>query len=408
MYLYVIDRNSHIDFEKLKKIKYGKIERSEMTEDILRGSFINDKHDVTFAKTSYKEPVPGIVPDLSRMKYGLKAMGKKEDIIKIDQKVDLTASSGASLLALTEAPTDNIIKWASAVYESNGVVKKMLSTGYHEDLVWENLLFQLVYAFAVLQEKLLYVKNMSFEKNIFIKDIFNEGSMAGFWRYNVNGLPFYIPNLGSIVMIDTMYNAIINNSSSGIIEEYKIVSPRLYSQNGDDFKGKNDDYYKKKIFEQFKSMVNPDNFTRKWSELGAIKPGDAILALLDGIHNDKEEEISNYLFTYFKNYLHPRVGSLVSKIEMDNINMVARPKLINGNLIVFQSTFNEYRWGIYLRQDLAHPLRHIILTKQNGIFVEKEVFAHSLYHYPEGEKLAMPAENNTKLSYENLLETYTF
>ena len=61
------------------------------------------------------------------------------------EKEDLTSDSSRSLIALTEAPTYNIIKWGSSIYESNGSIKTMIATGHHSAAVWKSMLFQLVY-----------------------------------------------------------------------------------------------------------------------------------------------------------------------------------------------------------------------------------------------------------------------
>ena len=78
-------------------------------------------------------------------------------------KLDLTINSGKVLVLLTEAPTSSFIQWSTAIYESFGSVKKMISTGHHTPDVWKSVLFQLVYGMAVLQEKGLYMKNFSIE-----------------------------------------------------------------------------------------------------------------------------------------------------------------------------------------------------------------------------------------------------
>jgi hypothetical protein len=45
----------------------------------------------------------------------------------------------------------------------------MISTGYHTHEVWCSVIYQLVYAFAVLQKLELYIDNFSLENNVYIK-----------------------------------------------------------------------------------------------------------------------------------------------------------------------------------------------------------------------------------------------
>ena len=83
-------------------------------------------------------------------------------------KIDLNIESGVSLVALTEAPTSNIVEWASPKYDTTtGNVYSQVSTGYHSPEAWKSVLFQICYAMAVLQEKELYIRNWRESKTSF-------------------------------------------------------------------------------------------------------------------------------------------------------------------------------------------------------------------------------------------------
>ena len=102
--------------------------------------------------------------------------------------IQLGANSGCSLLALTEAPTCNIIEWGSPVYEREGAINRQISTGYHAPSVWKSILFQLCYAVSVLQDKNIYIREFSLANNVFIKDLFNDPNNTGHWVYCVNDI----------------------------------------------------------------------------------------------------------------------------------------------------------------------------------------------------------------------------
>ena len=78
---------------------------------------------------------------------------------------DITVDSEKSLVALTEAPTYNMLKWCSPIYEENGSIKTMISTGHHTNDEWMSVLFQFVYTCAVLQEHKILFNKMSIENN---------------------------------------------------------------------------------------------------------------------------------------------------------------------------------------------------------------------------------------------------
>jgi hypothetical protein len=118
-------------------------------------------------------------------------------------QVGLHIDSNTCLVALTESPTYNLIEWASPIYQTNGVVRTMTSSGYHSPEVWKSILFQLAYAMAILQEKEIYFRNFDVRYNVFIKDLFVNSQNIGYWIYKINGVEYYVPNYGYMVVIDS-------------------------------------------------------------------------------------------------------------------------------------------------------------------------------------------------------------
>ena len=170
-------------------------------------------------------------------------------------KEDLTVNSGKTLVLLTEAPTTNFVKWSSTVYESFGVIKKMISTGHHSPDVWRSVLFQLVYAMAVLQKKKIYLKNFSIENNVYIKDIFTDPNAVGSWIYKVDNIEYYVPNFGYILMLDSKYADIDPAELKANPNQVYKIYGSIYGTNGnvaiDTIEGI--------IYAQFKEIINPDN-----------------------------------------------------------------------------------------------------------------------------------------------------
>ena len=84
-------------------------------------------------------------------------IGLNNEILNTN-KLDLTITSGRTLILMTEAPNTNIIKWASPVYEGHGSQVKMIATGYRSTQVWKSVIFQILYILYILTYYLFSIK----------------------------------------------------------------------------------------------------------------------------------------------------------------------------------------------------------------------------------------------------------
>ncbi len=324
-------------------------------------------------------------------------------------KVNDADYSGKSLVALTEAPTCNLISWFSPSYEISGAIRTEISTGFHTPEVWRSVLFQMAYAMAVLQEKNIYIKNFSVENNIFIKDLFSDSNNIGHWVYTVNDIDMYIPNYGYLVTIDTRYvddttiptslPSLLGTTSTSASINYKIESSELYG----DIDHKND------ILNDFKKVFNKTDYsdTGAFKKYGIIKPDDEILNLIDKINISKELKIKDIIIECFPEYFHNRVGTLLTKSERDALSLTTMPKLVPGSLVAYQSRFDEYRWAIFKENHNTSKNKKIIIIKDdNGKFNYKEVFSHSLIDHPESNNINQTSEKNFRLNKDSFIEAY--
>lgn len=455
-FLYKIDTNSRIDWSKLELIK-KKVQIESIREGLDQNQRkINDYHSIKKSlgqlslilpkdtskdkdvhlrikynekmmeiEKSYLDKVMTITnkftdgPDRDeKLKIVLEVKDKQihdlqelyKGVVDIDDIDDLTLNSGKVLILLTEAPTTNILQWSGPIYEKFGVVRRMISTGHHTPDVWRSILFQLVYACAVLQKQKIYIENFSLENNIFIKDIFTDYNSIGSWIYRVNSIDYYIPNYGYILMIDSKFSDIDPvpefNKDPECKQLFKIYSKTIYQENSiyntDDIK------LSGKIIDQFKNVINPDNFRQKLSVDGGSKPDDQIILLMKEIHNstDSTTIISDLIPKYFADFVHNRVGTLLLKSERDNINILSRPNFNkHGNLIVYKRRYDEYIWVIYVGPS-SDKLRKTIIIKENDKFKTIDVFQGSLFAYPENERVMPEPKKNMKYDEHNIYETY--
>jgi hypothetical protein len=453
-FLYKIDTKSRIDWNKLELIK-KKVQLDSVTNilinnqqkinklhsirkslgqlslilpKVLQNSKIKLEYDDELAKIneSYKtytlnidtnKEYTGIERNtlLSRIleDYNKKIAMLKEkykDLKDIKELDDLTLDTGKVLILLTEAPTSNILQWSGPIYDKYGTIRRMISTGYHSPDVWKSILFQLVYACAVLQKSQILIENFSLVNNIFIKDIFTDYNSIGSWIYKVNGIDYYIPNYGYILMIDSKFADINTNPNFDEKlpneQQFKIYG-KIYTNNS--IYNNDPDQIRKNIINQFKNVINPDNFRHSLSVEGGGKLDKDILDLIGRIYDDTNDKtiISSLIAKYFPEFVHNRVGSLLLQSEKNNINKMSKPNFNKGNLMVYQKRYEEYEWVIYVN-DTDDKLRKKIISKVNDIYKIIDVFPGSLFGYPENEKIIPESKNNMKYDENNIYETYNF
>jgi hypothetical protein len=400
--LYKIDSKSKINWYQLENIRQNGNSKQSTIELVKNDQLINNKHKLTKDFGLFQNLLPTYFRQIKSIDVEVKPIDKKKIVI---EKEDLTIDSGKSLILITEAPTTSLIQWSSTIYETFGAVKKMIATGHHSAEVWKSVLFQFVYAFAVLQEEQIYLNNMTFENNIYIKDIFSNLDSIGSWVYRVDSVDYYIPNYGYILMIDSKYNDIPTTDSiikeESNVQQYKIYGS-IYKENSK-FNGTN---LKQLIHSQFRSLIDPDNFTQGIKIKGGYKPDETIINLLDRMYKeDSINDIRKYLYKYFSEFVHNRVGTLLNKSEKDNINILSKPNFVKGNLMAWQKKYQEYEWVIYI-DNSNNALQKQILIKDGNNYVTKDVFTATLFSYPDNEQILPESRNNFKYDENHIYERY--
>jgi hypothetical protein len=398
--LYKTDSKSKIDWNKLEMIKSQGIHKNTTLELNDNQKKINSNH---FIKKN-SGLITNFLPNFFILNSKSKDISNTQN--KDIDKEDITINSGNVLILLTEAPTSSIIQWSSVIYESFGSVKKMISSGYHTPDVWKSILFQLVYAFTVLQEKSVYIENFSLDNNVYIKDINSDPNSIGSWIYKVNNIDYYIPNFGYILLIDSKYTDIqiesklINENDTNQNKKFKIYGD-IYNFNSDENMNK----LKLKILLQFKSIINPDNFRHQLKIKGGSIPDDSVLNLLTNMHKFNSNNIKDYFIEFFKNFLHNRVGTLLTKTEKENINLNFNPIFKNneGKLMPYLKRFQEYEWVIYLGDN--GPRKNIIRMINNNLEIV-QVFPTTLKSYPDNEKIFPETKKSMKYDESYIYETY--
>ena len=405
--LFKIDPESKLDWNKLHMLRYNNSVKQKLDEIINNEKMVNNLHDEQKRNSYLLKLVPFIKMISSRHGKELKTI---VDNTLISDKIDITENSGKSLILLTEAPTTSFIQWASAMYEKFGTVKKMISSGYHLPEIWKCMIFQLLYIFAILQEKQVYIENIDIYTNLFVKDIFSDSNAIGSWVYKINDIEFYVPNYGYILQFDSFYNDISTNN--GILpadnhdkQRFKIYG-NLFKNNSD----KENVNMRDKIYEQFKSFINPDNFSHTGKVQGISIPDVSIIQLLTNIHNSNIKNIKDIILEFFYSYVNNRVGTLLMKTEKENINILSKPIFQKGKLMIYQKRYQEFEWVIYIGDSETQLYKKKIICNDNNNnnLVITDVFSNSLYNYPETETILPISKINMKYDDSHIYERYNF
>lgn len=229
--------------------------------------------------------------------------------------------SDKCLVILTESPTINILNWAKPAYKlGTGGVKKMIQSGFHSDEVWESITTQLIFALLTMYTKKIMFTDLSLKNNVYIKDLqFNEQNI-GYWKYVFNGIDYYVPNYGYLLLIDSNYTD--NDNST------KKIIGNIYS----DSKFNNDIF-----IEKTKSILGELTFT-------SIK--EKIMAIISSIN----ENIENFLVTLINKFklLHNRVGTLLKDIEKQNVSQTFDPNTVKGSIVVYKTSVEIWYFAIYI------------------------------------------------------------
>ena len=146
--------------------------------------------------------------DLGDVYTGNTTLSGKMDIIKHE---DLFGDSNKMLILITEAPSVSLMDWCTRVYNVDDkletTIKKLVSTGYYNDDIWMNVIFQIMIIIKILNDHDLLVNyNHTDPRNIslFIKEqpqgVTN--NPRGYYKFIVGGMTYFLPNYGFIVIFD--------------------------------------------------------------------------------------------------------------------------------------------------------------------------------------------------------------
>ena len=437
MYAYYVTRHSAINFKKLKDLKNRLINKNVL--NVMNSNLLKEE--------LFKKEILGI--ELSNIDhYNIGSIKLSTDSLKkikteLDTQTDsyyipiksivnkilnsdvseLSSDSDKCIVAVTEAPTENIIDWCTKTYEyPNNPVVRQIMTGYHNIKTWKSIIFQLLAAMYTLDYNKIAINEFSLESNVFIKDLQESSPSTMYWCYKIKGVDYYVPNCGYLLMIDTSFKDLENGKSqnfSNIIDydDKKIkntdnINYKIYSDKFSEYTYDNvSDKWKRIAKDNFNRIFNISNFGTDFTKRGGIKPPEEILDIFNKIlvykskYDNGEIELSDILSEVFIEYMHNKIGEPLNNIEI--LQIISYDKNFKpGEIVAIKKNDNYYIYGVYIKEIDGYTYRvaSIDREKSDETYFMGEFGRNTIYKlHTQPTQTYIP---DKKLSNQELIEKY--
>ena len=248
-------------------------------------------------------------------------------------------------------------------------------------------------------------------RNIFIRDISSGGKSTNYWKYIVNGIEYYVPNYGYLVLIDSNFR----DFDEKLMEKNYLDTDRTRKLDG---KFINNDMSESEIYEKtfnmMKNVLNPNLFDDDFIKEGGTKPPDEILTLLSSMNRDfisnTSNDISYYISKYMKQYMNNRIGTLLNDNEIKNVNKGGVKEINRGQIVSMKNEDGVEIFVLHIetKDNISRIITRDSLDINNYNLIEKDVPYTSLNIYSVTKRIHQSFNPRTSnLSEENLIETYS-
>jgi hypothetical protein len=301
--------------------------------------------------------------------------------------------SNKTLILLTESPSFNIFTWCSDIYQSEKNIKKQVYRGFKDENEWSSIIAQILISFYVMDKYNFTFVDMKLNSNFYIKDIGSTRDSVQYWKYTINFIDYYIPNYGSLLLVDSDYRDLDKKF------QFKIIS---------EFLGDDKDDIKENIRINAKTCLNSDNFGQEFKNIGGVRPSEEIFSLLNNIYkdlcNDKltfEDIIKNN----FLKFVHNRVGTPIRDPELRYIIKSDIRPFRKGNLVVYEARYQNYEILLYLENKDEYTCKCV--TKEKGDCIIRTIPKDLLYHYSNSEIIRQDIKvGEPSLNLDYIIENY--
>ena len=339
---------------------------------------------------------------------------------------------GKSLVIITESPTYNLVSWASNLYLKDGNIKRMINRGSHSKEEWTNILFQLMVALYAMEKTKIYIENFSLKNNVYIKDLTLKGQVTNYWKYTIDHIDYYLPNLGYLVLIDSNFVDKKDNSPSTLLQSVASATATVATSSVPlttiqpnkpeakiggmclgTYNTLSEGVIQKKVFDMFKESFNVNNFGKDFEQMGGVSLPADVKSLLIDIQKDIISDSTNstntilpYFIKYMKKYTHNRIGTLLKESELPNVRTQDIPQLINTTkgMLALQTTSGTTYKVVLVCSEPNNSMVKILSDKSKNL---EDIAISSLAEYSNTEKIQQTFKpNEASMNEEDLLETY--
>ena len=330
-----------------------------------------------------------------------------QKFVKNDEKIVDNTFSNTTLIILAESPNQNFQTWASNIYVKSRNVNTLVYSGFKSDNIWETIISQILIAFYIMNKYKFTFELMTLESNFYVKDINVYGDQKQYWKYRINGLDYFIPNFGHLLMVDHNYKDL---PIERLRKKYKIYSKDLF--------GDNSNLIEEKIRDNAINCINPNNFGSEFKKNNGVPPTGNIINLLSKINEDLKEKKTNtdgsvvyknsfndLIEKYLIKYIHNRTGSMIRDLEINYVRKNDIKPFKKGELVIYEERFDTYQILLYLYNENEQQCKCITKEKNEYAFIS--VNKDLIYHYSEYDtikqdiKLGEPAIN-----FDYIIESY--
>lgn len=305
----------------------------------------------------------------------------------------LATPSGVSLTLVTESPTHNFYQWCSRQYDvSLNNVRSMMRLGIYQDYVWKNILFQIIQGAATMVKAGIGIKNMTLKDSVFVKDLPQLSNQ--FWLYNIDGIDYYVPHVGYLIIFDI-----------GGVESDDFSSKVINKVWGDKDVEKN-------VIDSLKKMLSPTAFSTVALPSGVNAPSSKILDKLGAIHTeldvDNPNSISDVFIKCMFEFFHPRVGSNLTEQEIRSLDVHA-PRysdLKKGSMVCFTESYTKRIWVLIKDKPTRGQSVSIVYVTDDNRLIVKKVSIGVLRTYQGSRGIEIFQKSLTTFQYDTCIEQY--
>jgi hypothetical protein len=261
----------------------------------------------------------------------------------------------------------------------------------------------------------------SLENNVFVKDL-NYHSQAKYYKYIIDGVEYFVPNYGHLVMLDSHYTDVV--TSDGKLG-YHVIGP--YFGDSSNISETN--------FKNFEKAIDPDNFGTAFKENGGAIPKRTVEFLGEikkEIAKEKNKDIKYYIEQCFVPlYANNRIGTILTEQEVLNVIQNGNINYKKGDIVAYEFQHNTYKFALYMGpakktkstttpkekpkedsdedsddEDNGRLCKIYIKNEHNSDIISTIVPSADLYQYQHSARIDQTINQSDGASPNNVLETY--